>query len=505
VVALQARARAAGLLAVAVGVAAEELLHAVSRPVPSLLHVVDQAVVRAAPGGFSRRAIETVGTADKPLLRLGSFVVLAAIALWLGPASSRRPWVGYAVFATLGGLAVGSAASLDGVSIVATLVGCLVAAAAGLASLRGLLSLAVDRDPVPSKPEHMSSRRRFLLVGSAAAGGATLAFVGAPSVRRRLFERQRDGVRLPAPSEAAPGAGPDLPTPGISSLVTPNARFYRIDEAITVPSVDLGHWRLRVTGLVAHPLELDYEALLAEPLVERWITLACVSNDVGGPLVGNARWIGVRLASLLERAGVLPTATQVVGRSVDGFTTAFPVAVALDGRDPLIAVGMNGVPLPNPHGFPARLVVPGLFGFVSATKWLSEVRLTTSDFDPYWVRRGWARQGPITVQSRIDTPRDFAHLRAGPVPTGGVAWAPTHGVGRVELRVDGGPWSPAALGSPLGDDAWRQWQLRLYLPAGRHEIEVRATTRDGMVQVEEQRSSFPSGATGFHRVTVRCT
>jgi len=267
-------------------------------------------------------------------------------------------------------------------------------------------------------------------------------------------------------------------------------------------------WRWRPSATVAAaflyaltPFTLTLDELLGEPMVERHVTLACVSNEVGGSLVGTARWLGVPLARLLERAGVQPTADQVVGRSVDGFTVGFPTAVALDGRDAIVAVCMNGEPLPRRHGFPARLVVPGLYGYVSATKWLTEIRLTTFDaFDAYWIERGWAEEGPVKTQSRIDVPR--GRVAAGPVAVAGVAWATHRGISAVEVRVDGGAWQPATLAAAISDDTWRQWHLTWDATPGRHVLEVRATDGGGEVQPAERTPVFPDGATGHHRIAV---
>lgn len=357
-------------------------------------------------------------------------------------------------------------------------------------------------------PAHDSSRRHFLIAGSVAVGGVAVAMAGAAGLRRRdPTSGQRATVRLPAPAKPAPGTEAEagnLGVDGLSPLITPTRDFYRIDEALVVPTVDLGTWRLRVTGMVDSPFTMTYDELLAQPLVERDITLSCVSNEVGGPLIGTARWLGVRLADLLARAGVEPGATQVVGRSVDRFTVGFPTTVAMDGRDAMVAVAQNGEPLTAEHGFPARLVVPGLYGYVSATKWLREIELTTWEaFDAYWVEREWAEEAPVKVQSRIDVPRDYSGAPAGPRTAAGVAWAPNRGVERVEVRVDRGPWKEARLGPSLGDDAWRQWTFEWQAEPGNREIEVRATTRDGEVQTETKRSAFPDGATGHHRVNVR--
>jgi DMSO/TMAO reductase YedYZ molybdopterin-dependent catalytic subunit len=309
----------------------------------------------------------------------------------------------------------------------------------------------------------------------------------------------RAKVSLPAQAQPLPAlpAGADLHLNGLSPFTTPNADFYRIDTALLIPQVDAQSWSMRIFGRVDHELTFTFEELLARPLVEADITLACVSNEVGGSLVGNARWLGVPLRDLLTEAGVHPDADQVVGRAVDGFTVGFPVSAALDGRQALVAVGMNGEPLPLRHGFPVRLVVPGLYGYVSATKWLSEIELSRfADFDPYWIRLGWAQPAPIKVQSRIDTPR--GRVAAGPVNLAGVAWAQERGVRAVDVRVDGGPWHPADLADAVGTDTWRQWVYRWDATAGRHVLEARATAGDGEVQTGQTSPPFPSGATGWH-------
>jgi len=382
-----------------------------------------------------------------------------------------------------------------------------VAAAFAVGTRRASLAVlaSADRRPRPTADLAVgptSSRRRFLAAGSIAAGTTAVALGGAAGIRRAGGPAGR--VALPAVSGTGTAAGRGLALPGLSPLITPTSAFYRIDEALVVPSVDAAGWRLKVTGMVGAPFELSHADLLAEPLVERDITLCCVSNDVGGRLVGTARWTGVRLADLLRRAGVDPAASQLVGRSVDGFTVGFPMAAALDGRQALVAVGMNGEPLLPKHGFPARLVVPGLYGFVSATKWLTELELTTWEaFDPYWVERGWSREAPVKVSSRIDVPRDYTRVAPGRQAIAGVAWAPTSGIAGVAFRVDGGAWQEARLGPSLGDDAWRQWTAEWDPSPGTYEIEVRAMTGDGQVQTDDRRSAFPDGASGLHRSHVR--
>jgi DMSO/TMAO reductase YedYZ molybdopterin-dependent catalytic subunit len=289
----------------------------------------------------------------------------------------------------------------------------------------------------------------------------------------------------------------------VTPLFTPLDRFYRIDTALTIPDVDVDGWRLKVSGMVDRPFSLTYDELAALPQVEADITLCCVSNEVGGRLVGNARWQGVRLQDLLDRAGVRPGATQLVGRSVEGFTVGFPTSVLADGRAALVALGMGGEPLPIRHGFPARLVVPGLYGYVSATKWLEELELTTlEDFDAYWVPRGWAKEAPIKMSARIDVPRPHQRLGAGRRPVAGVAWAPTRRIGAVEVQVDDGPWTPAELGPEVSADAWRQWVWAWDAPPGEHVLRVRAVDGAGQVQEARERPPAPDGASGLHRIQV---
>ncbi len=294
--------------------------------------------------------------------------------------------------------------------------------------------------------------------------------------------------------------------PGISTYISPNDGFYRIDTALVVPQVDPAGWRLRFTGMVDNPYEVTFDEILAMDLSDHVITLSCVSNRVGGNLVGNARWTGVPLAELLDRAGVQPGAGQVVGRSVDDWTAGFPTSAVYDGRDAILAVGMNGEPLPTRHGFPARLVIPGLYGYVSAVKWIEEINLTTWDgFDAYWVPRGWSKEGPMKTQSRIDLPSagSASGLVAGQAaPIAGIAWAPTRGISAVEVDVDGEGWEPCVLGEALGNDSWVQWHRDWTPTAGRHRIRVRATDGDGELQPQGPKDPRPDGAEGWHLVTV---
>jgi DMSO/TMAO reductase YedYZ molybdopterin-dependent catalytic subunit len=301
-------------------------------------------------------------------------------------------------------------------------------------------------------------------------------------------------------------AGASLDVPGITPIVVPNDRFYRIDTALIAPRVDAATWTLTIGGMVDRETVLTYDELAAMPQLEQYVTIACVSNQVGGDLVGNAHWRGVDLRAVLDMAGVHADADQIVGRSVDGFTAGFPTSWAMDpARQPMIALGMNGVPLPVDHGYPARLIIPGLYGYVSATKWLSEIHLTTwSGFDAYWVPLGWAKEAPILTQSRIDVPRPGSTLQAGStVAIAGVAWAPDRGVSAVEVAIDDGAWQRAELSVPLNDATWVQWRLPWQADArGPHDIRVRATDGDGVVQTDTVTAPAPDGARGHHTISV---
>ncbi|WP_433535702.1 molybdopterin-dependent oxidoreductase [Micromonospora sp. CA-249363] len=350
------------------------------------------------------------------------------------------------------------------------------------------------------------SRRRFLTGTGVLLGTAAVAGLGGRWLAgRRGVSAARDAIRLPAPAVPAPAvpAGADLSLAQLAPYVTPNSGFYRIDTALVVPQVNPDTWRLRIHGRVGTERTYTYADLLARPLVERYVTLACVSNEVGGDLIGNARWLGVPLRELLDEVQPDEDADQVVGRSVDGWTCGTPTAALRDGRDALLAIGMNGEPLPVQHGFPVRMVVPGLYGYVSACKWVTELELTRfADFDAYWVPRGWSAQGPIKTQSRIDAPRRRNRLTAGPVTVAGVAWAQHRGISRVEVRVDDGPWQEAELAPTVSVDTWVQWSWRWDATPGEHRLQVRATDATGETQTERTQSVAPDGATGWHTVPV---
>ncbi|MEU8177020.1 molybdopterin-dependent oxidoreductase [Microbispora hainanensis] len=351
--------------------------------------------------------------------------------------------------------------------------------------------------------------RRRLLTGAAAgvAVAGVAGFGGWLLKGSKDAELARRGVSRMLPRAARPAApipaGADLRIPGLSPFVTPNADFYRVDTALVVPSVDPARWTLKIHGLVDRPVELTFADLLKRPLMEADVTLTCVSNEVGGPYIGNARWLGARLADVLREAGIRRDADMLLSVSQDGWTCGTPVDMVMDGRDALLAVAMNGEVLPESHGFPVRQVVPGLYGYVSATKWVTEIRVTRFDQDEgYWTPRGWAPKGPIKTQSRIDLPRDGDDVTTGRTTVAGVAWAQHRGVDAVEVRVDGGAWQQAKLAQVPGPDTWRQWSLDLDLTPGRHTIAVRATDATGYTQTSEEAPPAPDGATGFHTISV---
>jgi DMSO/TMAO reductase YedYZ molybdopterin-dependent catalytic subunit len=501
----RAEGAAAGAVAAGAALATGELLSAFSTSARSLVVAVADVVVDETPGAVVRWSIDTLGRSQKAVLVVGVVAVVLALGAVFGIVARRSFWAGAAGFVAFGVLGALAAARGPTSAVAAWLVAG-AATAVGVAALWWLLLLArpVAAAPAPATAE--AGRRRFLL----GAGAVTLVALSGAVIGRFIRiagqveeARSRLAARLGARS-APPGPIEALDdVAGITPLVTPNAEFYRIDTALLVPQVDPGGWRLRIGGLVDEPQAFGLDDLLAMDLVDEYVTLACVSNEVGGDLVGNTWWTGVPLADLLERAGVEERAEQVVGRSVDGWTGGFPVDVALDGRPAMVALAMGGEPLPVEHGFPARLVVPGLYGYVSATKWLAEIELTTWEgFDGYWIPRGWAKEGPIKTQSRIDVPRASETVSAGPTAIAGVAWAPTRSIGAVEVRVDEEPWRPARLSGELSENTWVQWVLEWEATPGSHRLQVRATDGTGETQTSETAPPAPSGATGWHTVRV---
>jgi DMSO/TMAO reductase YedYZ molybdopterin-dependent catalytic subunit len=499
-----------GVLAVAAAIATGELAAGLIPGVPSPLLSIGRLIVALQPPGAKDLVTSLFGTADKLALQIVVTAAALAIGFGVGLLAARRQDLADAVIAAFAGL--GFVASLGDPDTIFAL-------AAGAAAAEVLIGISVLRwlVPVALGPRTTDAwaaggrrrtmpdwtRRDLLQRGGAVAVGS----VAAVALGRLLLEGQRvptsSGV-LPNPRQAATlPNGADLGVKSLTPIVVPNDSFYRIDTALIPPNVNVADWRLKVTGLVDRPVELTYAELIQLPIVEQYVTIACVSNEVGGNLVGNALWRGVPLRTVLAMAGVHPNATQLVGRSVDGFTVGMPTEWVMDqSREPLIAVGMNGTPLPRQHGYPARLIVPGLYGYVSATKWLAELELTTLEaFDAYWVPLGWAKEAPILTQSRIDLPHAGAGLASGHVPIAGVAWAPDRGISRVEVAIDG-TWHDARLSTPISKATWVQWLYDWEAPPGAHTIEVRATDGTGAVQTADQSPPAPDGARGHHTVQV---
>jgi DMSO/TMAO reductase YedYZ molybdopterin-dependent catalytic subunit len=481
---------------------------------PSLLAAVGSFVIDNQPPGAKDFVVGLFGTNDKLALESLIVIVAAAIGAILGIVAVARSYAvaaaGFAAFAIAGFVAT---LRMPSATPTTSLVVAVVAAIAGIQVMSFLLrtagaGLTEAGGPVDAVTPDWS-RRGFLIQ----AGAIALASTAAGLVGRRLLDGGVSTVggtpatTLPAPVKLATiPAGAELGQDGVTPLVMPNDRFYRIDTALITPSVDVASWRLRVHGMVDREITLSYADLAELPLFEQYVTIACVSNEVGGKLVGNAKWTGVKLRDVLAMAGVQAGATQLVGRSVDGWTAGMPTAWVMDpAREPMIALKMNDVALPRNHGFPARLIVPGLYGYVSATKWLSDLELTTLEaFNGYWVPLGWSKLGPILTQARIDTPSNGQSVGAGRVPIAGIAWAPDRGISKVEVAIDGA-WQDAKLSTPISNATWVQWLVAWDAAAsgpGSHTIEVRATDGTGAVQTSDVTPPAPDGARGHHTIRV---
>ncbi len=498
-----------GILAALLGTAAGHLSAALLEPRSSPVLAVGSAVIDLTPTPAKEWAVRELGTADKPVL-LGSVLVgVLVLAAGAGLLARHRLWLGATALAVLVAIAALAALTRPGAGPLEA-VPALVAALSAVAALGWLVREARVAAPAEAAPgldaaPGRGPRRRGLLlaVGVVAVTGGALAGAGRWVAGYRL--RPVD-VALPAAADPAPAlpAGLEDSVEGVTAWRTPTEEFYRVDTRLDVPLVDPDDWRLTIDGDVAHQVTLSFDELLAADLVERDITLTCVSNEVGGTYVGGARWRGVLLADLLARAGVGGRADQILSTDVDGMTISTPLDLATDGRDSMVAIGMNGSALPREHGFPARLVVPGLYGFVGATKWLRRLTLTTyAETTAYWTDRDWATDAPIKIASRIDTPKPFADLEAGRAVVGGIAWAQQRGgVAAVEVRVDGGGWQRARLGPSAGQDYWRQWYLPWTATPGSHRLAVRAVSGDGETQTAVRASPFPDGSSGVQEVVV---
>ncbi|WP_280255999.1 molybdopterin-dependent oxidoreductase [Nocardia abscessus] len=519
------------------------------------LHVLGSAVVDHTPDGLREWAITTFGTNDKAVLYLVMGVIAVLVAGLAGAIERTDRAAGSWLFVAFGVLTAWLAVTRTGLSAAMPTV---VGVAVGIFALRALtrrIDAATETFPadgragagrstvdsetrtpaetsrtagaeghsgrtagtgdmfdasadggsaIGSSPERRQVLQGLLVAsGLAVTAGVTGRLLGA---RRSDVSGERAAVRLPEPTAPpeplAPGV--DLRVPGLTPYLTPNDDFYRIDTALIVPQVSKDSWSLRIHGMVDREIRLSWADLANLPVEEHLVTLACVSNPVGGDLIGNARWLGYRVDRLLAEAGPHPDADMVLSHSADGWTAGTPLAVLTDGRDALLAVGMNGEPLPVQHGYPARLVVPGLYGYVSATKWVTELEVTRFDrATAYWTRRGWSALGPIKTGTRIDTPRARGRLHPGRIPIAGVTWAQHRGIRAVEVQIDDGPWQRARLSDEQSIDTWRQWVFDWDATSGPHTIRARATDGTGETQTAERRDVIPDGATGYPSVTVQ--
>src|SRR5580704_6449952 len=554
----------AGLLAAATALGVGQLVAGLTGANGSPVVAVGQLQIDFTPPWLKNFAINEFGSDDKLVLVSGILVVLGIFAAVIGVAATRR--LGYGMAGLLVFAAIGlTAAATRPTASVASLLPTLAATAAAAIVLRVLIErigppswagartqewgdtgeadadrvadsggpAAPDLPPVPDLPGGTGgvirpsagqgrdwlaptpgpsrplepARRGFLAASAVTAGAAAVAgLAGRLLAERSSVTTARNAIKLPEPVPATVPTlppGTDLNIPGLASFITPNSSFYRVDTAIVLPEVDPSSWQLRIHGMVNRELTITFDELLKRPLIEDYVTLCCVSDPVGGPYIGNALWLGASLASLLREAGIKAGADQLMCTSVDGCTSGTPVQTVMDGRDVLLAVAMNGQPLPIAHGFPARMVVPGLYGYVSATKWVTDIEVTTfaGNF-AYWAQRGWSQQAPIKTECRIDVPNGLQEIKAGRTAVAGVAWAQHKGVEAVEVRVDRGPWNQARLAAVPGLDTWRQWVWEWDATSGGHVLEARATDKTGYTQTSMLAPAEPNGASGYPMVSV---
>jgi DMSO/TMAO reductase YedYZ molybdopterin-dependent catalytic subunit len=551
-----------GLLAAAVAMGIAQLLAGISVPQASPVDAVGSVAINHTPLPLKVWATSTFGTNDKTVLLLGVFVVVFVYAMVVGVLAARRMAYGYAGLALFAILGIAAAVTRHGASpgyALPTVFGALVGAFALYRLIESAQLMAAARDarratatatatrdarredelppivfggqpadsageadsgdelrapdlrparrPAADPPAWAASsaaggRRSFLLTaGATVAAAAVTEFGGRSLATRKNVSAAQAAVRFPKatyPARPLP-AGVNLPVPGISPFITPNGQFYRVDTALIVPQVSPVGWQLRIHGMVAREVVITFDELLRRPLIEDYITLCCVSNPVGGSYIGNTKWLGASLAALIRSAGPLRGAEQLLCTSVDGFTSGVPLVTVLDGRDSLVAVAMNGSVLPTEHGFPARLVVPGLYGYVSACKWVVDIEVTTwAGAQGYWIPLGWSQQAPIKTESRVDVPASGSAIKTGKTSVAGVAWAQHKGIEAVEVRVDGGPWHETTLAAVPGVDTWRQWAWEWDAPTvGPHTIESRATDKTGYTQTALQTPEAPNGASGY--------
>jgi DMSO/TMAO reductase YedYZ molybdopterin-dependent catalytic subunit len=501
----------AGAVAGLAGLAITNLVAWLVARAGSPVAAVGELIINLLPGSLVNFGKETLGTADKPVLLAIIVVAVLILCALAGQLELRRRFAGaviFAVVAVIGLIGIGAQPDATLPAYVPTIVGLLL----GYMILNILIGKlqqwrlpdAAGKDDVAQS----TGRRNFLAWTVLVGAGTVVAAVTGQLVAgaSSAVESAREKLKLPTPTTPSPGppANVDFHINGLASYVTPNDDFYRIDTALQVPVIDPASWSLKITGMVQNKIQLNYAELTAKPLVEHMTTLTCVSNYIGGDLAGNALWLGYPIRQLLAQAQPLPGADMVLSKSHDGWTASTPLAVLADPhREALLAVGMNGEPLPIEHGFPVRMVVPGLYGYVSATKWVTELKVTTyAEDQAYWTPLGWSARGPIKLASRIDVP-GRGTVNAGTVVVAGVAWAQHTGISAVEVQVDRNGWQAAQLADTVGPDTWRQWRYEWTAAPGTHTLTVRATDADGNLQTAEVKPPMPDGATGYHSIQVK--
>ena len=500
----RARWWSAGLIAGAAGLATSYLVASLMSIRESPVVAVADLVIRHTPGPVAHKAIELLGHADKPALVIGILLIMGVVFAGLGSVSRTAWWapaIGYAVLAFIGGIAV---LSRNGAHVTDAL-------PVAIGFVTWLIALSVLTEPLRREPEPhdatdetaAASRRGFLIGAAAMAGVAgVLGVIGrVVGGGRRKVEEIRELLRLEEATEPRIPPKARIGVKGVTPWMTPAEDFYLIDTAIVRPAIEPREWSLRIHGMVDREITLTYDDLVAREFTESWITLNCVSNTVGGDLIGNAWWSGVRVAGLLAEAGIDPEADAVLQTSSDDWTCGTPISALTDDRDAMLAVAMNGRPLPIDHGFPVRTIVPGLYGYVSACKWVVDWEVTKfSEITAYWTERGWGEFGPVKMSSRIDVPRSGEAVEAGTVTFAGVAWSQHTGIEGVEVAVDGGSWQQATIAKVPSPDTWVQWSAEIDVEAGDHLVQVRATDSNGLVQTSVERDVLPDGATGLHEL-----
>ncbi|MEQ4566896.1 molybdopterin-dependent oxidoreductase [Paenarthrobacter sp. CAP02] len=514
----QTMAALAGVVSAAVVLAVAELIGAFFTARATPVFALGSTFIDFTPPWMKDFAIATFGTNDKAALFVGMGLTIALLACVLGIVAYRKWALGVLGVLFMGTVIVACVVTRAGVGPVDAIPSVL-GTIAGLFVLRRLMVPLWGLKAWPEAPSDIASdadsrvggagtsRRRFFATAGVAAVAAGIAATGGRllSAARNNVAQARDALRLPAPVKAAAPvpAGVQSPVPGVFPWLTPNNEFYRIDTALSVPEINVKDWSLRVHGMVEQEVTLTFQDLLDADLIESHVTLTCVSNPVGGKLAGNAKWLGFPIREVLKRAKPKEGADMVLSKSIDGFSASTPLDVLQDDRDAMLAIGMNGEPLPVEHGYPVRMVVPGLYGFVSATKWVVDLEVTRfADSKAYWTERGWSERGPIKTMARVDVPKSFAKFPPGKVAVGGTAWAQTRGITKVEVQIDDGEWVEATLSTEASTVTWRQWSYEWDATPGIHYVKARATDGTGETQTEKRADPVPDGASGWPSVMV---